>query len=48
MADVVRTSHVAGARWFKTAWSGAPKLTAWVDQCLTQAAFDAGKLAQGH
>lgn len=48
LADVVLTSHVVGARMFKTDLSGAPKLTALVDKCLTQAAFDPGKLAQGH
>ena len=48
LADVVLASHVAGARLFKTDLSGAPKLTALVDKCLTQAAFDPGKLAQGH
>lgn len=32
----------------KTDLSGAPKLTALVDKCLTHTAFDPGKLAQGH
>lgn len=48
LADLVLAFHVVGARLFKTNLSEAPKLTALVDRCLTQAAFDPGRLAQGH
>ena len=48
LADLVLASHVVGARLFKTDLSAAPKLTALVDKCLAQAAFDPGRLAQGH
>ena len=48
MADVVLASHVVGARLFKTDLSNAPTLTALVDRCLAQPAFDPGRLTQGH
>ena len=48
LADAVLTSHVVGARLFKTDLSGAPKLTALADRCLTLPAFDPGRLTQGH
>ena len=46
MADIVLTSHVVGARMFKTDLSAAPKLVGLADRCLAIAAFDPGKLAQ--
>jgi maleylacetoacetate isomerase len=48
MADVVLTSHVLGARLFKTDLSAAPRLTALADRCLALPAFDPGRMAQGH
>jgi glutathione S-transferase len=46
IADVVLTSHVLGARVFKTDMSSAPRLSALADRCLALAAFDAGGMKQ--
>jgi len=46
LADVVLTSHVLGARMFKTDLSAAPRLGALADRCLAQPAFDPGGMKQ--
>ena len=46
LADVVLTSHVLGARMFKTDLSATPKLGALADRCLALPAFDGGRMTQ--
>ncbi len=48
LADVVLTSHVLGARMFKTDLRAVPKLDALADRCLALPAFDGGRMTEAH